>query len=344
MTSPSLKAQWHTFKKENPKVRIRDAAKHLQVSEAELLVTDLGESVTRLRPDWYDILMDLESLGEVMALTRNELFVHEKIGQYSNASVFKDHMMGQTLDKDIDLRIFFRNWHFAFAVAEEHHGEIKRSLQFFDKYGNAVHKTHLRPESNVASFDVIVEKYKHDDQSSAIEIEPLLPTKQELPDDRIDADALKEAWNSLKDTHDFIFLLRKFKVSRQQAFRIAGLEYARLVPTSSLQHILEKASEAQLNIMIFVNNPGCVQIHSGIVNRLKLIEDWYNILDPRFNLHVRYKEIATAWLVTKPVENGTVTSLELFDEAGQALCYVFSKRKEGEIESEVWRKILSTIS
>lgn len=344
MTTATLKAQWHTFKQENPKVRIRDAAKSLHVSEAQLLATDLGPSVIRLRPDWYDILMDLEALGEVMALTRNELFVHEKIGHYSNASVYQDHKMGQTLDKDIDLRIFFRNWHFAFAVVQERSGEIKRSLQFFDAHGDAVHKTHLRPESNVEYYNSFVDKYKHEDQRSAIVVEPPKIAKPELADETIDAHALKEAWRSLKDTHDFIFMLRKFKVNRQQAFRIAGVEFARPVSTSSLQHVLEKASEAELRLMIFVNNPGCVQIHSGTIDRLKLIEDWYNILDPRFNLHVRFKEIAAAWLVTKPVEVGTVTSLELFDESGQALCYVFSKRKEGEIESEDWREILTSLA
>ena len=344
MTTATLKATWNTFKQENPKVRIRDAAKTLNVSEAELLATSIGSSVVRLRPDWYDMLLEMEGLGEVMALTRNELFVHEKIGSYSNASIFKDHNMGQTLDKDIDLRIFFRNWHHAFAVVQERNGEIKRSLQFFDAYGNAVHKTHLRPESNIEFYSAFVEKYRHEDQSEGISVESHAEKKPELPDEKIDAKALKEAWRNLKDTHDFIFMLRNFKVSRQQAFRIAGPEFVRPVPVSALQAILEKASDEQLRIMIFVNNPGCVQIHSGTVERLKLTPGWYNVLDPRFNLHVRHEEIAAAWLVTKPVENGTVTSLELFDAAGDALCYVFSKRKEGELESEVWRTILSSIS
>lgn len=344
MTTAPLKEQWNTFKQENPKVRIRDAAKTLNVSEAELLATSIGSSVVRLRPDWYDMLLDMEGLGEVMALTRNELFVHEKIGSYSNASIFKDHKMGQTLDKDIDLRIFFRNWHHAFAVVQERNGETKRSLQFFDAYGNAVHKTHLRPESNIDFYNAFVEKYGHEDQSEGISVEPPVQIKPELPDEKVDAEALKEAWRTLKDTHDFIFMLRKFKVTRLQAFRIAGPEFVRQVSTVSLQTILEKASEEQLRIMIFVNNPGCVQIHSGTVDRLKPTPEWYNVLDPRFNLHVRHEDIAEAWLVTKPVENGTVTSLELFDEAGEALCYVFSKRKEGELESEVWRNILSTIS
>ena len=344
MTTATLKAKWSAFKEDNPKVRIRDAAKNLKVSEAELLATDLGISVTRLRPDWYDMLMDMEGLGEVMALTRNELFVHEKIGYYSNASVFKDHKMGQTLDKDIDLRIFFRNWQYAFAVSTERAGEIKRSLQFFDSHGQAVHKTHLRNDSNVDFYHTFVEKYKHEDQSNTITVSPIPDPKPEVPDEKIDATSLREAWSNLKDTHDFIFMLRKFKVSRQQAFRIAGTDFARQVSVSSFQSILEKAVEAELRLMIFVNNPGCVQIHSGTVHRLKLIHEWYNIIDPRFNLHVRHEEIAAAWLVTKPVENGTVTSLELFDETGNALCYVFSKRKEGELESTAWRDILATLS
>ncbi|MEM8486480.1 MAG: ChuX/HutX family heme-like substrate-binding protein [Bacteroidota bacterium] len=342
MNTLELKTAWQQFKEENPRVRIRDAAKQLGVSEAQLLATDIGEGVTRLKSEWYDMLLDKESLGEVMALTRNEVFVHEKVGNYSNASVMPDHKMGQTLDKNIDLRIFFRNWHFAFAVhKEDQQGEIKRSLQYFDAFGNAVHKTHLRPESNVAAYNQFVKKYQAEDQSQNLVALKQKAHAEQLPDECIDKKALQDAWNALRDTHDFIFMLRKFSVTRLQAFRIAGPEFARQVDTSSFTKLLEQAAENGLSMMIFVNNPGCTQIHSGPIHKLKLIRDWYNILDPGFNLHVKHKEINSTWIVRKPVETGEVHSLEVFDDAGQVLCYLFSKRKEGQHEVQVWRDMLA---
>ena len=343
MNTTDLKSRWTLFKKENPSTRIRDAAKTLNVSEAELLATDLGTTVTRLTPSWYEMLLEFEALGEVMALTRNDLFVHEKIGRYSNASVFRDHQMGQTLDKDIDLRIFFRNWHYAFAVTQEQRGVLKRSLQFFDKHGQAVHKIHLRPESNVDFYRAFKDKYTHEDQISDLGIAPAPSPKTYTRDEGVDIDALRTAWRSLKDTHDFIFMLHKFNVDRQQAFRLVGEEFARQVDTSSFVKLLEESVDVGLPIMLFVNNPGCVQIHSGSVNTLKVTNDWYNILDPRFNLHVKYKEISATWIVQKPVETGHVHSLECFDGDGYGVSYIFSKRKEGQLESEEWRNILQNI-
>ena len=345
MDTSNLNAAWSVFQEENPRVRIREAAKSLGVTEAELIATDLGDSVVRLEPAWYDMLMEMESFGEVMALTRNDVFVHEKVGHYSKASVMPDHKMGQTLDENIDLRIFFRNWHFGFAVTKRgENGEKKYSLQYFDQYGNAVHKTHFRPESNVDFFHAFVDKYKHAEQSPALSVQPAKSAVHEAPDDEVDLEGLRNAWNALKDTHDFIFMLRKFKVTRTQAFRLAGPDFARSVDTSSFTRIMEEAAAQSLPIMVFVNNPGCTQIHSGPIHRLKTIHEWYNVLDPGFNLHVRYQEIASTWIVRKPVETGEVHSLECFDDAGKVLCYLFSKRKEGQHEMQGWRDLLNSIT
>ena len=344
MTSIPLKEEWATYKNANPHVRIRDAAHALGVSEAVLLATQVGESVTRLRNDWYEMLPEFEQLGEVMALTRNEVFVHEKVGKYSHASVNAGHQMGQTLNENIDLRIFFRNWHHGFAVSQRKDGALKYSLQFFDQFGDAVHKLHLRPDSNVDFFHSFAEKYRHADQTSNIDVEDERKATPLIPDDSVDVSALRDAWDALRDTHDFIFMLRKFRVSREQAFRLAGSDYARKIDPKCFQTALEHAAEASLKMMIFVNNPGCIQIHSGLIHRLKLTRDWYNILDPGFNLHVKYKDIASTWIVKKPVETGEVHSIECFDNKGNVLSYLFSKRKEGEHESEVWREILQPLA
>ena len=343
MVASELKEDWTAFKEANPRVRIRDAAYQLGVSEAKLLATDLGESVVRLKPDWYNMLKDKEGLGTVMALTRNELFVHEKVGPYTNITVMPDHKMGQTLGDHIDLRIFFKNWHYGFAVTKEQRGEMKRSLQYFDQYGQAVHKTHLRPESSVEHYDEFVSRYRHEDQEPNISFLPPAEPEAETPDEDIDHIALQQAWGDLKDTHDFIFMLRKFKVSRLQAFRLAGETFARQVDTSSFRFVLESAAQVGLPIMVFVNNPGCIQIHTGPIHTLKETRGWYNILDPGFNLHVKDQEIAATWVVKKPVDTGIVHSLECYDRFGRALCYIFGKRKEGIHELEAWREILNQV-
>jgi putative hemin transport protein len=335
-----LKTAWLAYREANPTVRTRDAADALDVSEAELLATGCGDTATRLRPDWYDLLFDLEGLGEVMALTRNDVFVHEKVGHYRKAEVMPDHQMGQTLDENIDLRIFFRHWHYGFAVVNETGDGLRRSLQFFDEHGVAVHKTHLRRPSNVDHFDALVEKYRHEDQTPALSVAPAVASKPERPDEAVDRAALQDAWRALQDTHDFIFLMRKYKVSRLQAFRLAGPDFAWPVKPSGFRAVLEAAAAVALPIMIFAGNHGCIQIHTGPVKKLKEMGDWYNVLDPGFNLHVKDRDIASAWVARKPTKDGDVHSVECFDAAGNVLCYLFGRRKEGQTENATWRDIV----
>jgi putative hemin transport protein len=92
--------------------------------------------------------------------------------------------------------------------------------------------------------------------------------------------------------------------------------------------------------MIFVSSKGCIQIHTGLVQKLVSMEPWFNVLDPQFNLHLREDHIAEAWLVKKPTNDGIVTSLELFDENFQQIALIFGKRKPGKPELEAWREAL----
>ena len=47
-----LSARWAQLKAENEKIRIRNAARELGVSEVELLTLKEGNGVTRLRPEF----------------------------------------------------------------------------------------------------------------------------------------------------------------------------------------------------------------------------------------------------------------------------------------------------
>lgn len=97
----------------------------------------------------------LESLGRVMALTRNHAAVHEKHGLYQNVS-FEGHA-GLVLDENIDLRIFYKRWSAGFALPVAHPQGPLHSLQFFDKQGEAVHKMYLKKPDDVqlAAYHVL---------------------------------------------------------------------------------------------------------------------------------------------------------------------------------------------
>ena len=127
------------------RMRVREAANFLGVSEAELVATQVGSVATRLKQDWISILQRVQSIGRVMALTRNDNVVHERKGVYLNTSA--TGQMGLVLGDDIDLRLFLSQWQHGYALTEIDGELTKRSLQFFDDAGDAVHKIFLQPDS-----------------------------------------------------------------------------------------------------------------------------------------------------------------------------------------------------
>src|SRR5690606_23845316 len=97
---------------QDPKPRERDFAAGLGISEAEYVAAHVGYGVRRLRPDVETFIHGAGALGEVMALTRNDSAVHEKIGSYDKPVSGSGASM--LLGEDIDLRIFPKHWAFAF--------------------------------------------------------------------------------------------------------------------------------------------------------------------------------------------------------------------------------------
>lgn len=339
-----LKQKWADFKAANPGVRIRNAATALGVSEAELVATECGDTVTRLNTDWRSILKDLEALGEVMALTRNDACVHEKTGVYRNVKVFENRDVGLVLDEQIDLRIFLAHWRYGFAVETPWSGAkdgVRRSLQFFDRDGTAVHKVFVTRQSKLDAYYELVERYRHADQSPALQVESIPESEAEKPDSAIDSERFLNAWSELRDTHDFFSMLKDHGVSRAQALRLAEGRFTECVPSDSARWILTRAAETQTPIMVFVGSAGCIQIHSGPVKTLKQTPPWFNVLDPDFQLHLNESLVDAAWIVQKPTRYGVVTSLELFDSRGEVIALFFGKRKPGIPELDAWRVLLA---
>ncbi len=339
----SLKSQWEALKAENPHLRIRNAADQLGVSEAELVATHVGEMVTRLRPEFANILTEVEKLGKVMALTRNDECVHERKGVYLNPD-FSSPFAGLFVGEDIDLRIFLSHWDKAFAVAEKgEHGD-RKSLQFFGKDGLAIHKIYLTKDSNEDAFDALVEQFRSDDQSqeeTTVEV-PLV--MDEKPDAEIDVQGFKDAWVNLQDTHAFFGMLKKFGVTRTQALRLAPDEsYAKAIEKEAIVKMLEGAAEQKLPVMVFVGNRGNIQIHTGLVRKTMWHNQWFNVMDPDFNLHLDMSKIAQVWVVRKPTEDGMVTAIEVFNEMGDIIVQFFGKRKPGVPELEEWRNLVASL-
>lgn len=342
--------QAFTEAREARKARHRDIAAALQISEGELLAAHLGDFAAdespllarRLRPEWQRLIATLEPLGDVMALTRNESCVHEKVGRYRGVS--GQGAVGLVLAGAIDLRIFYSHWAHGFAVQERlSDGALQRSLQFFDAAGTAIHKVFLKPASDLAAYEALVADFLAEDQAPGLSPGAAWVEPAERPDAAIDTAALRRDWASLRDTHEFFGLLKKHGVSRTQALRLADPAYVQPLPTGSALELLQRAAQEGVSIMVFVGNPGMIQIHSGPVQKVVVMGPWINVLDPGFNLHLREDHIAGAWLVRKPTTDGLVSSLELFDAEGRTIAMLFGERKPGQAERCDWRSLLDSL-
>lgn len=319
---------------ENPKMRERDLAAQLGISEAELVAAHCGDSVQRVEPRVNDLLLGLESVGEVMALTRNESAVHEKIGVYENIQTGEHASLA--LGENIDLRIFPKVWAHGFAVEKRDGDEVRRSLQFFDSAGDAVHKIHLRPASDLDAYQKLVASLISSDQSPAVATRPA--AKAAAPSGEPgSAEDLRDQWSRMTDVHQFFGMLKTLKLSRLQALSMVGDDYAWRLSEESLSAMFNHAAEGAMPIMCFVGNRGCIQIHSGPIANVKPMGPWINVMDETFHLHLRADHVRELWAVRKPTKDGHVTSIEAYGADKELIIQFFGQRHEGEAERDDWR-------
>jgi putative hemin transport protein len=335
-------AQLRAARANNPKMRERELAKIHSATEGELVAAFVGHGNTRINVDLPGFLPRVAELGKVLALTRNEAAVHEKIGTYNNVSTGKGAML--VLDANIDLRIFPTHWKHGFAVVSGEGDAIKRSFQFFDAKGEAVHKIHLKPESDLAAFETLIADFRSQNQSDEFGPLEAAVVAVDRPDEEIDVDMLKAKWEGMTDTHQLFGILKTLGVGRHQVLRLVDSEKAWRLENAAIETLLMKASEVGVPLMCFIGSAGCIQIHSGPISAVKTMGPWINIMDETFHMHLRMDLIHTLWGVRKPVETGYVTSVEAFDADGNMIVQFFGKRVEGQDERTAWREIVNSLS
>lgn len=346
--SIDLRTAWKELQQSNPTLRIRDCAEKLGVSEAELLATTVGDYSVRLEGDWTELLKRLPELGRVMSLTRNDSCVLEHKGPFQKVDIMGSGARAMaTVIGPIESRVFFAAWKFGFAVRQETPRGIQQSIQIFDEAGTAVTKVFLqgavgnKAGSDQEVYDKIVADYQSADQSQNISVTTVndAPTKSK---EEVDANALVQDWGNMKDTHDFYGILRKHQVNRLDALYLAG-DFAYQLDKSAITTMLETAATDKLPIMVFAGNRGNLQIHQGKVQTIRLMDNWINVLDPDFNMHLRGDHVDTVWVVKKPTTDGVVTGIEVFDNKKNMIVQFFGLRKPGIPELNKWRELVDAL-
>ncbi|NUB46176.1 hemin-degrading factor [Fertoebacter nigrum] len=336
--APLSPAKIRLLRAENPKPRARDFAALHGISEAALVAAFVGHGTTRIDAT-VDLLFPLiGTLGDVMALTRNSSCVHERRGSYTpfHGGAHAAMVTGD----EIDMRMFPAHWVHGFAVEENSPEGAKRSLQIFDAHGDAVHKVHLKPESDHLAFITLVETLRVAEQSDTVATTPRAAPEGPRADPAR-ADDLRAEWGQMTDTHQFLKLVRRLKMNRLGANRVVGSPFALPLETGAVTAALHAAADGKVPVMIFVGNQGCIQIHGGPIEKVVPMGPWINVMDPRFNLHLRADHIAEVWLVTKPTQRGDAVSVEAFDADGELIVQIFGYRKN--TGPEAWQALTATL-
>lgn len=333
-------AEIRQARSDNLKLRDRDFANKFNIREGQLVAAYVSHDVTRVAASPDDIMPRLKDLGEVMALTRNRSCVIEKVGVYDNFHSGPHASM--ILNEEIDLRLFGRHFVSAFAVERKTESGIKRSIQIFDASGDAVHKIHLRPDSDLTAWAQLVTDLKLEDQDQELSVSPRKPVDGAKTNPE-KTDQLRNEWAKMTDTHQFLRLVPKLKMNRLGAYRCVGEPMARQVATDEVNTMLNAVLDQNVEVMIFVGNMGCIEIHGGPIRNLREMGPWQNILDPGFDLHLRMDHIAEVWAVNKPTKRGAAMSVEAFDAEGSIIFQIFGRRTDAKDHRPTWDAIVNAL-
>ena len=333
MIHAELAQAWAKLRADNPKLRIRNAAELLGVSELDLLLTRLGDGVTWLEVSGHQLASNLPKLGTVMALVRNDNAVHETTGTFGELK--GGEQTGLFLGAQ-DQRLFFSKWAFVVAVEEDE----RHSLQVFDASGTAVIKIYRKDTSNLDAWNALIAEY-----SAQLSDVPALEPAASLERRAVkDVAQFRTDWLAITDVHQFHGLLKRHEADRLSALEAAGTELAERVDVSACETVISACRDRAIPLMTFVSNAGAVQIHTAVPQKLLRTGPWFNILDPGFNLHLGTEAIDSAWVIRRPTSDGQVTSLEAFDAQGNSIVQFFGERHEGNAERADWRALLDELT
>lgn len=339
MSAPSPE-QIRAARAAKPKMRARDLAQSLGIAEADICAALVGTEATRIAAHPDGLMPRLTAFGPLMALTRNDSCVIEKVG------VYDDYRPGPhaalMVNDTIDLRIFPGHWVHAFAMDEAGPNGPRRSVQVFDAAGDAVHKIYLREGSDAAQWEPFVAALRLEDQGQVLALQPRTPPEvAKANPDR--AEELRQGWDDMTDTHQFMRLTSRLKMNRLGAYRIAGAPYVRRLAPKSVETLMHAAAGSGVPLMFFVGNRGMIEIHTGPITRVVEMGPWINVLDPGFDLHLRMDHIAEIYAVVKNTQRGPAHSVEFFDAQGMLIAQIFGVLRAGEEAVAGWNALVAAL-
>ena len=264
-----LKSKWDSFRAENKRVRIRDAARELKTTEAELLSTEIDDSTYYLSIDNFQKFIEqVLSVDKLMFLIRSDIAVHEVTVDSCNMQLKNNYILDSdnSIILDFDSNLFKH----AFYQIKNHANKDLRSFQIFDSNGNASLKIYLKGKDEF-KFDDIGLKYK---TNYNYEVPPSTHLNHKVTNYNVDKKV------------NFYFTDYIERDSRNQ----------KKIKKESLRMILNSASDNKIPIQIHGIGPGSVQYYKGRIKNIVDYGPWINVIDRTFNLHLLENKLGVSCL------------------------------------------------
>ncbi|MDP2177017.1 ChuX/HutX family heme-like substrate-binding protein [Methylicorpusculum sp.] len=334
----ALKQEWSELCLAIPRLRIREAAATLNVSEAELLATECGSTVTRLNLDWPLIFESLSATGPVMALTRNDFAVHETTGLYTVTDHSDDGCRVES--NTVNLQLLTQVIHVAFGVKEASPNGPRFSLQFFAADGSAIHKLYMTAASDLKMYHALIKQLTSADQSQHQAIQSP-PRFNRFNIATFNSRRVTQTTTHLhRDTEDFYSgLIKMGIVSPLVETSSSTLTFLR----PDLFHpVLNKVAAQDLYITICVRNYGCIQVYQGPIQNIRITGPWFNILDEHFSLHLNTEAVSGFRVNTQSTDGKQVLkTLEIIDANHQMIALILLNAGQETDNVNLWNELIA---
>ncbi|MEH6774675.1 MAG: ChuX/HutX family heme-like substrate-binding protein [Cereibacter changlensis] len=109
----------------------------------------------------------------------------------------------------------------------------------------------------------------------------------------------------------------------------------RRLSAEAVTHLLERSAARGIGLRIAVGNPGCTQIYSGPVHSIVPTGHWINVMDPRFNLHLRTDHLAQVWLTGQ----SAAPTLQALDGSGRLILQIDAR----QASLALWQEMVGTL-
>ncbi len=300
------------------KHRHREIASFLNVTELELVDSHVGvtklESIKtsphlaraiRLKPLWANIIQDIQGFGEVMSLTRNAHAVHENLAFYKHTS--SSDGVGMVLSDELAIHLMFERWECGYLFEECKSNVLQRSIQFFNEFGESVHKVFLLPHSHHWYFDDLAKKWADSNQDPGV-------TVQE---------------KSEHDQH-----LGKGALAAMIEGRYA--DQKELIGFDEAQLLLSSVVQAKLPLIIIVQNDGVEQSHDGVLDEVREHKEWLHLSNQQFNCHLQLSQIPKIFIS----HQSSPCLIEMLDDRGFPVALISLSAKATPADIEAWDDVL----